>query len=142
MAHLTDMSQSLEFIGKVSHKHVNNNHKKLKYNQIKELKEIDFKLEDILNRTQKAFDDRSFEQIGAILSNKQELNDLVSEKIQKQVARTRTEESSPKNTTLYFSLLLETKDLMTAIINLLEQYYSEHDSSVEPAKIDSVGEEN
>ena len=136
MAHLTDISQSLEYIGKVSHKHVNNNHHKLKYNQIKELKEIDLKLEDILNRTKKAFDDRSFEQIGAILNTKQELFDLVSEKIQKQVARTRTEELSPKNTTLYFSILLETKDLMTAIINLLEQYYKEHDSSIEPAKIE------
>ncbi len=142
MAHLTDMSQSLEYIGKMSHKHVNNNHRKLKYNQIKELKEIDLKLEDILNKTQKAFEDRSFEQIGAILGTKQELNDLVSEKIQKQVARTRTEELSPKNTTLYFSLLVETKDLMTAILNLLEQYYSEHDSSIEPAKIEITEENN
>ncbi|MFS4455140.1 anion permease [Maribacter sp. 2304DJ31-5] len=136
MAHLTDMSQSLEYISKVSHKHVNNNHKKLKYNQIKELKEIDLKLEDVLNKTQMAFEERSFEQIGNILSTKQELYDLVSEKIQKQVSRTRTEESSPKNTTLYFSILLETKDLMTAITNLLEQYYNEHDSSVEPARVE------
>src|SRR5690606_25333561 len=47
MGHLTDISQSLDYIGKVSHKHVQNNHKKLKYNQIKELKEIDQKLEVI-----------------------------------------------------------------------------------------------
>lgn len=133
LGYLTDISQSLEYIGKVSHKHVNNNHKKLKYNQIKELKEIDLKLEEIFDKTKKAFDERSFEQIGQILSSKQELFDLVSRKIETQVARTRTEESSPKNTTLYFSLLLETKDLMTATMNLLEQYHSEHDGSVEPA---------
>jgi Na+/phosphate symporter len=135
MGHLTDMSQSLEYIGKVSYNHVHNNHKKLKYNQIKELKEIDQKLEDIFNNTQKAFDERSFEQIGIILNSKQELYDLVSQKIDKQVARTRTEESSPKNTTLYFSLLLETRDLITAMMNLLELYYAEHDSSVKPATI-------
>jgi hypothetical protein len=52
------------------------------------------------------------------------------------VARTRTEESSPKNTTLYFSLLLESKDLISAMMNLLELYYAEHDSSVTPAKIE------
>lgn len=137
MGHLTDMSQSLEYIGKVSHNHVHNNHKKLKYNQIKELKEIDNKLEEIFNGTQKAFDERSFEQIGAILDSKQELYDLVSQKIDIQVSRTRTEESSPKNTTLYFSLLLETRDLITAMMNLLEQYYREHDSSIEPATIDT-----
>ena len=136
LGYLTDIAQSLEYIGKVSHKHINNNHKKLKYNQIKELKQIDEKLEEILNLTKKAFDDRSFEQVGAVLGKKQELFDLVSEKIQTQVARTRTDESSPKNTTLYFSLLLETKDLMTATMNLLEQYYNEHDSSIEPATID------
>ena len=53
-----------------------------------------------------------------------------------QVARTRTEESSPKNTTLYFSLLLETRDLITATMNLLEQYYQRYDSSIEPATVE------
>ncbi len=110
--------------------------KNWKYNQIKELKEIDFKLEDILNGTKAAFDERSFEQIGKILDGRQELFDLVSQKIETQIARTREEESSPKNTTLYFSLLLETKDFMTATINLLDQYHAAHDSSVEPARIE------
>lgn len=136
MGHLTDMSQSLDYIGKVSHKHVNNNHKKLKYNQIKELKQIDYKLAEILNNTQTAFEERSFEKIGKILANKQELYDLVSQKIEMQVERTRTEESSPKNTTLYFSILLETRDLMTATMNLLEQYYKEYDGRITPARLD------
>ena len=135
MGHLTDISQSLDYIGKVSHKHVQNNHKKLKYNQIKELKEIDQKLEQIFENTKKVFEEKAFEKIGAILDSKQELFELLSQKIDRQVARTRTEESSPKNTTLYFSLLLETRDMMTAMMALLEQYYQEHDSSVEPAKL-------
>lgn len=138
LSSLQDMSQSLEYIAKVSHKHVNNNHKKLKYNQIKELKEIDLKLEDIFEKTKKAFDERSFEQIGDILNGKQELFDLVSQKIEKQVARTRSEESSPKNTTLYFSLLLETKDLLTSIMDLLEMYFHEYDESIVPARIEDV----
>ncbi|MCL5245584.1 inorganic phosphate transporter [Cellulophaga sp. 20_2_10] len=132
---LQDMTQSLEYITKISYKHINNNHKKLKYNQIKELKEIDYKLEHIFNETQTAFENHSFDKIGAILSEKDELFALLSQKIQKQVERTRTEESSPKNTTLYFSLLLETKDLMTATMTMLELYYNEHDSSVPPATI-------
>jgi len=140
LGYLTDIAQSLEYIGKVSHKHVNNNHKKLKYNQIKELKQIDSKLEEILNQTQEAFANQSFEQIGEVLNNKHELFDMVSEKIQTQIARTRTDESSPKNTTLYFSLLLETKDLMTATMNLLQQYHDEHDSSIIPAKLEEPKE--
>jgi len=135
LGYLQDMSQSLEYISKMSYKHINNNHKNLKFSQIKELKEIDDKLEFLFSDTEKAFRSESFEQIGNILSKKKEVYDLVKQKIQAQVARTRTEESSPKNTTLYFSVLLETKDLMNATMNLLEEYHDAHDSSVEPATI-------
>lgn len=141
LAHLQDMTQSLEYISKASHKHVNNNHKKLKFSQIKELKDLDARLETLFATTQSAFESRSFEQIGAVLQNKTEIFDLVKDKIQKQVERTRSEESSPKNTTLYFSILLETKDLLTAMMNLLEEYYQSHDSSVKPAKLISDQEE-
>ena len=132
------MTQSLEYISKVSHKHVNNNHSKLKFNQIKELKEVDDSLEKLFNETKEAFDSRSFEQIGDILNDKNALFNLLTEKIHKQVERTRTEESSPKNTTLYFGVLLETKDLLVATMNLLEEYHNAHDSSVKPATIDVI----
>src|SRR5690606_35581285 len=135
MGHLTDISQSLEYIGTVSHKHVQNNHKKLKHNQIKELKEIDHRLEDIFEKTKKVFEEKTFAKIGPILDSKQDLFELVSQKIDRQVSPTRTDESSPKNTTLYFSLLLETRDLMTSMMSLLEMYYHQHDGSVEPARI-------
>ena len=135
LGYLQDMVQSLEYITKVTHKHVNNKHKKLKFSQIKELKEVDDRFETFFNNTKNAFDSRSFEEIGVILGRKQEIISLVTDKIQKQVERTRTEESSPKNTTLYFSLLLETKDLLNATMSLLQEYYDAHDSSVKPATI-------
>ncbi|MBD3661138.1 MAG: inorganic phosphate transporter, partial [Arenibacter algicola] len=136
LGYLQDMAQSLEYLNKISHKHIHNNHKKLKYNQIKELKEIDLELQKLLSATKAAFETRSFERIGEIFASKQELLDMVSQKIEKQIARTRTEESSPKNTTLYFTFLLETKDFINATMNLLELYYSEHDSTVKPAKLE------
>jgi phosphate/sulfate permease len=135
LGYLQDMVQSLEYITKVTHKHVNNKHKKLKFSQIKELKEVDDRFETFFNNTKNAFDSRSFEEIGEILGRKKEIISLVTDKIQKQVERTRTEESSPKNTTLYFSLLLETKDLLNATMSLLQEYHDAHDSSVKPATI-------
>ena len=69
LGYLQDMTQSLEYISKVSHKHINNNHKKLKFSQIKELKEIDDALEILFNDTKLAFDSRSFEQIGSIIKS-------------------------------------------------------------------------
>ena len=141
LGYLQDMSQSLEYISKVCHKHINNNHKKLKFSQVKELKAIDDKLEILFADTEKAFKSRSFEEIGAIIDEKIEVYDLVKEKIRKQVDRTRSEESSPKNTTLYFSVLLETKDLLNATMNLLEEYHNSHDKTVEPATINVDVEE-
>ena len=136
LGYLQDMAQSLEYLNKISHKHIHNNHKKLKYNQIKELKEIDLELQKLLSATKAAFETRSFDRIGVIFASKQALLDMVSQKIEKQIARTRTEESSPKNTTLYFTFLLETKDFINATMNLLELYYKEHDSTVKPAKLE------
>ncbi|WP_299524572.1 inorganic phosphate transporter [Winogradskyella sp.] len=134
LGHLQDMTQSLEYISKASHKHINNNHKKLTFSQVRELKDLDANIEKLFETTQTAFETRSFEMIGAVIKQKINIFDLVKEKIQRQVERTRSEESSPKNTTLYFSLLLETKDLLTAMMNLLEEYYHSHDSSIVPAQ--------
>ena len=135
LGYLQDMTQSLEYISKISYKHVHNNHKKLKFNQLKELKTVDEALEKLLIDTKEAFNSRSFEDIARILNNRGKVYELVKEKIQKQVERTRTEESSPKNTTLYFSLLLETKDLLSATMNLLEEYNNSFDSKIPPAKV-------
>jgi len=123
LGYLQDVAQSLEFISKASYKHVNNNHKALRFNQIKDLQEIDQSLQDLFVEIESIFKDLEIEKIEMVLDKKQDLFTHVSDKIEKQIARTRTEESSPKNTALYFSLLLETKDLITALMNLMEEYY-------------------
>ncbi len=129
LGYLEDITQSLEYIAKASYKHVNNNHKPLRFNQIRDLQEIDNKLSAFLDETSIAFKDRNYYKIEELLGKKQELYGHVTDKIQKQIERTRSEESSPKNTTLYFGLLLETKDLIEEIMNLLELYNSEHKGS-------------
>ncbi|WP_432412528.1 inorganic phosphate transporter [Rasiella sp. SM2506] len=126
LAFLTDISQSLDFIAKKSYKHINNNHKKLKFSQIKDLQEIDQTLSSVLEEIEEVFNSRKFERISFVLARKTELETMLSNKIQKQIDRTRSEESSPKNTTLYFNILLETKDLATGIMNLMEEYYSSY----------------
>ena len=135
LGYLQDMTQSLTYITKVSHKHVNNNHKKLKFNQIKELSQINDAIQQLFSEAIVVYKSQSFEKIGAIIEKKNEIYAILKSNINAQVKRTRTEESSPKNTTLYFSLLLETKDLLNATTGLLEEYHTEYDSSVKPAKI-------
>ena len=120
--YLEDITQSLEYISKVSHKHVNNNHKKLRFNQIKDLKEIEERLSKLFKQINDIFDKRKFDHLNVLIDEKQEMFSIVTDKINKQIARTRTEESSPKNTTLYFSLLTETKDLIESTMDLLTTY--------------------
>jgi len=123
LGHLTDITQALEYIAKASYKHVNNNHRPLRFKQIKDLQEIDNSLAVLLDEIYDIFKERDIEKIRKVLDKKEDLFLFVSEKIDKQIERTRAEEESPKNTNLYFSLLLETKDLVGSIMNLMEEYY-------------------
>lgn len=132
---LQDMAQSLEYINKISYTHVHNNHNKLKYNQIKELRELSQSLSNLFTQSSRLFEEQDFESIGKLITDKQSYLDLVSEKIEHQVEATRTEEQSPKNTNLYFSILTETRELIATLIKILELYYREHDDSVEPLDI-------
>ena len=126
---LQDIAQSSSLIAKVSFKHVNNHHKKLKKRESDELLQITSTLESLLGRISKIFDSRDFRKIvPEIIEEKKELLSEVHSAIQKQVERTREKEStSPKNTTLYFVILIETKDLIQACIEVLNLYYEEHD---------------
>lgn len=123
LGYLTDLSQSLEYISNISHKHVHNNHKALRYNQIKDLMYIESSLEGFLKEIKEIFTSRDLEKLSGILVRKENVQNELSKMIENQISRTRTEESSPKNTTLYFGILLETKDLITALMNLVEEYY-------------------
>ncbi|WP_432671549.1 inorganic phosphate transporter [Flavobacterium sp. SM2513] len=122
LGYLQDMVQSIDFITGNSYSHVNNNHKPLKFNQIRDLKTIDQQLQLLLQMLEDSFKNEEFNKIDLILKDKQALLDTVSELISKQINRIRTTETSPKNSKLYFALLLETNDLVNSVMNLLEMF--------------------
>lgn len=130
--YLQDMVQSIGFITRNSYNHVNNNHKNLKFNQVKDLKMVDKKMQVLFDDIQELFDNQAFENIDVILAEKQQLMDQVSVLIEKQIERIKTSETSPKNAQLYFGLLLETKDLISSTMNLL-QLFREFNSQVKRA---------
>ena len=119
---LKDISKSLSFISRISHKHINNNHKSLKKNQAKELKGIQTSLNDHFLSTREVFSHGKFENIPELISGFEILLEDVKSHVHLQVERTRNTESSPKNTTLYFSILLEMDDLIISSMELLNTY--------------------
>lgn len=124
--HLQDMVQSIGFITRNSYNHVHNNHKNLKFNQIRDLKGIDNKMQVLFDDIKTIFDTHSFGTIDNVISEKRQLLENVSELIQKQIQRIRTTETSPKNSKLYFGLLLETKDLISSTMSLLQLFQEFH----------------
>ena len=126
LSYLQDVAQSIEYISTTSHNHVNNNHKNLKASQISDLKSINSKLKDLLKRIEDDFNNNQYMNLSSIIDTKHDLLNDVTDSIDKQVMRIRTENSSRKNTKLYFGILLETKDLIVSIVNLLQLYQQNH----------------
>ena len=124
LANLTDVVQSLEFIAKKSYKHIDNAHKPLSPAQIQDLKDIEVALSTSLVAIETAFQKQSFADLGSCLEEESTLLQTISDKIDAQIARTRKEEVSPKNTTLYFNVLLESKDLVKGVMRLVEEYHN------------------
>lgn len=124
--HLQDMVQSIGFITRNSYNHVNNNHKNLKFNQTRDLKAIDNKMQVLFYDIKLIFDTHSFSNIDKVIAEKRVLLESISELIQRQIDRIRTTETSPKNSKLYFGLLLETKDLISSTMSLLQLFQEFH----------------
>ena len=122
LAYLTDIAESLDYISKKSYKHVNNQHKKLRFNQLKDLNEIKENIDNLSSQIIQVFKDRRFETINLVISQINNLMGNIADRIDIQIDLTRKEALSPKNTTLYFNILLETKDLVKSIFNLVEEY--------------------
>ena len=123
---LQDMVESLKSINKLSFNHVNNNHKKLKFTQMNELSKISKATEEMFFKACEILKNQSLEKIDSLISEIVIRKNLLRNSHEAQVIRTRNDESSPKNTTLYFSLLLETNDLLKVISILLGEYNSSY----------------
>ena len=129
---LEDFVQSIGFIAKTSHKHVKNNHQGLTFNQIRDLKQIEDRLLNLFAKVKTNFDNLSLDELPNLIAEKEEFDAYISSDIEKQIQRTKQPDSSARNTTLYFSLLLECKDLVETTATVLEQYYKEWEITKKP----------
>jgi len=96
LGYLQDMVQSIDFITNSSYSHVNNNHKKLKFNQIRDLKTIDAQLLTLLSKLEDSFKTEDFTKLDEILKDKNTFLGTIDSLITKQIVRIRTTETSPK----------------------------------------------
>lgn len=105
---------------------MDNNHKELKDTRKEALKYISTELCDIFREIEKTFLSKDFSHVSDIVSRKKALKKELSLIIERQISRIRSEELSPKNTNLFFGIILETKDLLSTATHLVElgnQFY-------------------
>jgi phosphate/sulfate permease len=120
---MSDLIEDLIYISNESHKHINNNHSPLKAKQIQDLNEIFESLSSIFKEGIEAFNVQfSEKEFNDVLIQKQQNFDLLNQKIDDQILRIEGE-TSPKNTALYFNILIRTKDLILHKFDLVEEFY-------------------
>ncbi|MEK9603447.1 MAG: inorganic phosphate transporter [Flavobacteriaceae bacterium] len=120
---MSDLIEDLIYISNVSHQHINNNHDSLKVNQIDDLNEVFESLSAVFKEGIEAFNLQFNEkEFNDVLIQKERNFDLLNQKIDNQIQRV-DNETSPKNTALYFNLLIRTKDLILHNFDLVEEFY-------------------
>ena len=76
----------------------------------------------LFDEIQIIFSKNNLLELSKVIGKKQDLYLSLTGKIDAQIQRIKEEESSPKNTTLYFSTLIESKNLVEKTMDLLETY--------------------
>jgi len=126
LSYIEDLASNLDYIISKSYKHIDNDHQKLKLSQIRDLNEIHDFTKSVFKNSMETFDNNSISDIELILNNKDKIKSKIQEKINAQIELTRNIETSPKNTTLYFNILLKSKDIHKIKINLIEEFYNSY----------------
>ena len=126
--YLKDINRALTNISEASLEHVENNHKEFKETRKEALLHMSGELCSIFDDIKRCFLTRDFSGVKSILARKKELKKFLNALIERQISKIRDEsmDLSPKNTNLYLSIILETKDLLSASTHLAElglQFY-------------------
>ena len=126
LSYLEDLTNDLDYIISKSYKHINNDHQKLKLSQVRDLTEIHDFTKSIFKDSMETFDNKSTSNIELILKNRDLIKRKIQEKINSQIELTRKIETSPKNATLYFNILLKSKDIYKIKVNIIEEFYNSY----------------
>ena len=129
---LENITDSISSLSSLTHKHINNNHRGLTFNQIRELKELEDELDEFFTRIVKTFKAKNYIEISEIFEVKEKLVSSLELKIKSQISRTRKDESSPRNTRLYFEILNKMKTIITHYVQILELYSNKYDDKIDP----------
>ncbi len=121
-----DILQSIDFITDACHKHVENSLSPLTADQDQQLAAVQAELQPYLERIADMLRRRDFSGYQSMLDQKQALHVLLEQLLAQQVEGIKKSAYGARNSLLYFSLLLETKDLIAVAARFAKLYYRIH----------------
>lgn len=119
LGYLQDIVENLYVIANNAHNHVDNNHKSLKEYQGSDLRLVADELGNWYAEVYNMYRRHDFLKIDNTMKQRDQLQKVINTLLDKQIDHIRTSENSPKNTKLYFSILLETNELISSTFKLL-----------------------
>lgn len=119
LGYLQDIVENLYVIAGNAQSHVDNNHKMLKDYQGNDLQLVASELGNWYAEVYNMYRRRDFLKIDNTMKQRDQLQKVINNLLDKQIDHIRTTENSPKNTKLYFSILLETNELISSTFKLL-----------------------
>ena len=119
LGYMQDIIENLYVIANNAHSHVDNNHKALKSYQGEDLMQVANALGNWFAEIYNMYSRMEFSLIDNNIKQRDNLLKITNNLLDKQIIHIRTSENSPKNSKLYFSILLETNELISSTFKLL-----------------------
>lgn len=119
-----DLQQSIELITNSAYDHVKNLHSPLKKSQVNGLKSLTEDMDTYLRQTVETIDFRSAENIEKFNSDKKNIQLRISDLLDLQIKEVRKKKTSKRNSTLFFNLVLEARDVVSTTQHLVMVFNS------------------
>ncbi len=131
-----DIAQAVQLIIKVCREHVENLHTPLEPEQTEQLQNLQNRLNTYLQLIIEGFTKYNFDALQEVLEQKQDLFETIENLLAQQIKGVQDQHYTTKNSHLFFSLLLETKDLVAVAARFMKLYsrlhkaYASHNKAV------------
>ncbi len=119
--YLCEVTKALLHCTKPAYDHINNNHRGLTGEQIKDLKVVNDKVDDIFTKIDTMLREKDFSHLDEVMVMRDELFDIIADTIKRQIRRLQDDpNASTRASALFLNLLGETKTMVLQARNFIK----------------------
>ena len=118
--YLCEVTKALMHCVRPAYEHINNNHRGLSGEQIKDLKCINDDVNSIFNVIDEMLRNNRFDDLDSVMEMRDNLFEVIADCIKNQIKRLKEADMSTRASALYFNLLNETKTMVLQTRNVIK----------------------